>query len=103
MDSQTFVYHQERTAFIISHLPSYMHAIKQDEGNEFIKSMMIDFVARFPMDLTGVPQSGPLRLAEVVSKTQHRDEMLEVAIKDHINVSSIDFLASGTITDLLIV
>lgn len=53
------------------------------------------------MDLTGVPQSGPLRLAEVAHKTQHPDEMVEVAMKDHLNVSPVQ--SPGTISDLLIV
>lgn len=97
MDSETFAYCLEQTVFIVSHLPSYMRATKQNEGNEFIKFLLVDFIARFPMDLTGVPQSGPLQLAKVCPKTQHPDKMVEVAIKDHINVSSIHPYTSATV------
>lgn len=101
MDSENFAYHQERTALIISSLPSYIRAIRQNEADEFLKSLMADFIARFPMDLTGVPQSGPLRLTEVTFKTQHPDEMVEIAMKDHLNVSPVH--SPRTISDLLIV
>lgn len=89
MGLETFAYHQERTCFIISHLPSYVCAIRQNEANDFLKSMMGEFIARFPMDLTGVRQSETLRLHVVDSRIQHPDQMVEVAMRTHLNVGSI--------------
>lgn len=88
MMSEKFAYRQERTSFIISQLPSYMCAIKRGESNEFFKFMMGEFIARFPMDLAGVPQPGPLRLANIDHfELRHPDQMVKAAMKAHINVS----------------
>lgn len=88
MASEIFAYRQERTSFIISHLPAYVRAIRQNEANDFLKSLMAEFIARFPMDLTGVPQSGTLRLAVVDPEIRSLEQVVEVAMKIHINVST---------------
>lgn len=93
--SEKFAYHQERTSFIVSQLPSYMCAMKRGESNEFLMSMMGEFIARFPMDLTGVPQPGPLRLANIDHfQLRHPDQMVKAAMKAHINISIVLFFFS---------
>lgn len=90
--SEKFGYRQERTRFIISQLPSYLRAIRQNKSDEFLKSSMGEFIARFPMDLTGAPQPGPLRMVKIDHfELHHPDQMVEAAMKAHINVSLVVF------------
>lgn len=93
MSTENLAYRQERTSFIVYHIPSYIRAIRQNESDEFLKTLMAGFIARFPMDLLGLPQLGPLRLTEVDPKLQHPHEMVEVTVKGHLNVSGIFLLS----------
>lgn len=101
MSTKTFAFRQERTRFIVCHLPSYIRALKDNESDEFLKILMTEFIARFPMDIAGMPQSEPLRLTRIDSpELRNPHEMFEVAMKGHLSVSLISFLLIGTTPNL---